>query len=187
MAAVTTCGWIIASDWGGRVVKRRRAKPVFFLASRRAELAPLLYLIWSLGSVIIKAKSSGASSALREGGCNHWSGVAPLLHAGSSANVFYSASRCISTASAASSRLLRRRCAATAAVPPLVFRYFAPIGQIDLIEGLLHRLTDIGPAHTMMLSTGDSATCIGRGTKRVALGDHRLLLTRKCRRIDEEK
>jgi hypothetical protein len=95
-------------------------------------------------------------------------------------------SRYISTASAVRSRFRRWR-SATAAIPPLVLRHFALVGQIDLIEGLLHRLTDIGPAHTMMLSAGDSTARVGRGTKRVALGDHRLLLTRKCRRIDEEK
>jgi hypothetical protein len=93
-------------------------------------------------------------------------------------------SRFISTASAVGSRLLRRRRSATAAIPPLIFRHLAPIGQIDLIEGLLHRLADVGPAQALVLSTGDSAARIGRGTKRVALGDHRFLLTRKCRRID---
>jgi hypothetical protein len=69
----------------------------------------------------------------------------------------------------------------------LVLRHFTLIGQIDLIEGLFYWLTDIGPAQTMMLSTGDSTTRIGCGTKRIALGDHLFLLTRQCRRIDEER
>jgi hypothetical protein len=67
----------------------------------------------------------------------------------------------------------------------LVFRHFALVGQIDLVEGLFDRLTDIGPVQTMVLSTGDSTSRIGGGTKRIAFADHLLLLTRQCRRIDE--